>query len=498
MNDTTGETPVNQDTLFLDQEACAAFGRANRDTLSRKDLSVWKTHKLTRDPIGWLLAQERYRIGEFVPLRHHRMAQSPLSFYRGSAIIMANDLAGERPRTDLIVQLCGDAHLANFGLFAAPNRSVVFDINDFDETYKGPFEWDVYRLVTSFELACRELEFSTSITSKITLRVGQSYREKMHQLSQLNEIDIWYECADERALETEVNALRGQKGVQRLKGHLEKEHSREHRSAIEKLTEVVDGQRQFVHNPPLLIRVSSDGHIYDSTHRQYEEYQETLAGSSREVLQRYRVVDVAHKIVGVGSVGMAAYVYLLQGRHIDDVLLFQTKEATESVLAPFVPYEGPAHQGQRVIVGQRLIQAASDLFLGWVTGVPDSKGVSRHFYVRQLRDMKWAPDLATLDAKALFTIAHLEGQALARAHARSGNSIAISGYLGKSTRFERSMQAFGNLYAGQVEGDYEAFMNKIDEGEIEALDENGIDTPDLTLRKGKKHKLKLRARGKTF
>ena len=458
---------------YMDAEALAEFGRVNRELVGRRQLAIWVHPETPRDPVAWILSQESTRIPEFLPLRHYRMAQSPFAFYRGSAIVMAHDLATGRPHTDLEVQLCGDAHLCNFGLFAAPNRELVLDINDFDETQRGPFEWDVFRLVTSFVLASKERGFPEHITSEITLRVGQSYREKMRVLSEMSDVDIWYQRADEDHLKLEIQALHGKKGVSRLKGHLEKAKSRENWSAVLKMTEVVEGRRRFVNQSPLLIRIPLGESELDLQRQLYLNYVSTLPPETQAVFSRYRPIDVAHKVVGVGSVGLLSYIYLLQGRHPEDLLVIQVKEARESVLSPFVESEAPPHQGQRVVYGQKMLQPASDLFLGWISG-PEGR---REFYVRQLRDMKWTPDLQSLSADSLLSVAHLCGETLARAHARSGSAIAISAYLGKSSRFDRAMLDFARSYSHQVEADFDAFTARIADGSIVAQREVDISAP---------------------
>ncbi len=367
-------------------------------------------------------------------MRHARMATSVFAFYRGAALLMAADLAA-MPRTPLTVQLCGDAHLANFGLFGAPDRSVVFDVNDFDETNPGPFEWDVKRLATSFVLAGRDNGLPAGAGRTAAEAVASSYRESMAAFAAKGELEIWYDRVDVPELMTLVSSPPVGKVRQRSKDEAKAEtlvedavakaRLRDAWSAIEKITEVVDGRRRFREQPPLLTRVDLVAEAGDVVDGMFREYRATLQDDRQELLRRYEITDIGHKVVGVGSVGLLAWVLLLRGRDEDDLMVLQVKQAEESVLEAFTHRSAYTKHGHRVVSGQRRMQAASDSFLGWVDGP-----LGRSFYVRQLRDMKWSPDPAALDVEWLERYAVLCGHALARAHARSGDAIAVSAYLG--------------------------------------------------------------------
>lgn len=455
-----------------DQQAVFAFGthrtpaereeigRSARETLSRKGQATYQPAANRPDPISLLEGQERSRVADLLPLRHERMGASAFTFYRGSAIIMASDL-GAQPSSGLQAQLCGDAHLSNLGLFAAPDRVPVFDVNDFDETNPGPFDWDVKRLAASFVLAAQDNGYAKEIIGDAALASARQYRLSMATYSRMSEIDIWYDRVDPSTLDAWAQRSDSKGAQKQVRRTVAKAQARTTWTAVNKLTEVVDGQRRFVDQPPVIVRVPDD-----STARQFvvsalPGYLESLAPDRRDLLERYEVIDVGHKVVGVGSVGLLAWVLLLQGRDVDDLLVLQVKQAQHSVLEPYTAPSSYTQMGERVVEGQRLMQAASDSFLGWVTG-----RLGREYYVRQLRDMKWSPDISRFAPDRLNSYAELCGHALARAHARTGDAIAISAYLGRSTAFDDAIRSFSLSYADQVHADYSAFQEAIASGRL--------------------------------
>lgn len=437
-------------------------GRTARQRVPRSAQGDWSPSSDRRDPVTLLQEQEASRVPALLPLRHERMGVSAFTFYRGSAVIMAADL-GSQPDSGLRVQLCGDAHLSNFGLFAAPDRTPVFDLNDFDETNPGPFEWDVKRLATSFILAARDNGLPAVLGRKAARVAGSQYRESMAVYAQRPEIDIWYErisIADfQRWAKENNNAIDAKTAARAGKKAL----SRTMWTAVEKLTEVVDGHRRFLDSPPLLARVPGDSRARHVLMEAMLAYRDSLPDDRRALLERYQVIDVGHKVVGVGSVGLLAWVLLLEGRDPNDILVLQAKQAQASVLEPYTAPSVYPNSGQRVVEGQRFIQAASDSFLGWSTGK-----LGREYYVRQLRDMKWSPDPSKLDGAHIIDYAGLCGHVLARAHARSGDAIAISSYLGRSDAFDRAIEEFSREYADTVEDDYVAFREAVADGRLGA------------------------------
>lgn len=440
----------------------AAKGRAVRELVSRGQQGAWEPSVDRADPIDLLREQEVSRVGALLPLRHERMGASAFAFYRGSAIIMAADLVSQ-PNSGLRVQLCGDAHLSNFGLFAAPDRVPVFDLNDFDETNPGPFEWDLKRLAVSFILAARDNSMPSAMGRRAARAAAENYRNSMANFAQRPEMDIWYERVGTEQMEQWARA--NDMAVKRKDlARMEKRaQARTMWTAVNKLTEVVDGHRQFIDNPPLVARVTGGSVARDVLMEAVADYHESLPHDRRALLSRYEVVDVGHKVVGVGSVGLLAWVLLMQGRDANDVLVLQAKQAQASVLEPYTAPSAYPNSGQRVVEGQRLIQAASDSFLGWTRG-----RMGRDYYVRQLRDMKWSPDPANLNDSRLIDYAALCGHVLARAHARSGDAIAISAYLGKADTFDRSIEDFSREYADTAEQDYARFLEAVQSGELTA------------------------------
>jgi len=413
---------------------------------------------------------------DLLPIRWGRMSASPFAFYRGSAALMAADLA-PLPRTGLMVQLCGDAHLSNFGVFASPERTLLFDLNDFDETLAGPFEYDVERLTASFVIAGRNNQYSTKEIRDAALASVAAYRNGMAEFAAMRNLGIWYSrMPAEQVLEVirESATKKQAKQVKRAEETVDKARTHDSLQALSKLGEMVDGEYRIVSQPPIVVPARDvealygldQGVVEELVHWQFREYRATLDPDRRHLLEQYREVDVARKVVGVGSVGTRAFIVLLLGRDDDDPLFLQIKEATASVLASHLPKSRYHNQGERVVQGQRMMQAASDIFLGWTTGLD----ANRFFYWRQLRDMKGSAVVETLTPAGLAVYARLCGWTLARAHARSGDSVAISSYLGSSDSFDRAIVDFAERYADQNERDYEEFVAAIRSGRLQAVE----------------------------
>ena len=444
----------------------------------------WKPTAGRPDPVGLLEEQNLTREPDLVPVRHGRMMVSPFTFYRGAAKIMAADLEGT-PRAGLNAQLCGDAHLSNFGVFASPERELLFDLNDFDETLPGPFEYDVKRMAASFTIAARNNGFSKSDVHATTLASVNSYREAMAEFAQMRTMDVWYAHLTEQELMSAIDNLVGtQKDKAQRKAARSSEkaaqktatkaRTRDSLQALSKLAECVDGRYRIVSRPPIIIPAReltasigmSLDELQQAIHAEFRAYRATLQDDRRHLLERFEVIDVARKVVGVGSVGTRAFVVLLQGRDMQDPLFLQVKEATASVLEDHLPKSRYKQHGERVVHGQRMMQAASDIYLGWTKGVE----ANRFLYWRQLRDMKGSADVETLKPLALGFYARQCGWTLARAHARSGDPIAIAAYLGKSDAFDRSITDFSGRYADQNERDYDAFIDAVKSGRLTALE----------------------------
>ena len=449
-------------------------GKQARKEHPRSRIGHWEPAADRPSPVDMLVAQESARVPELIPIRHARMAVSPFTFYRGTAAVMAYDL-GTFPNSGLTSQLCGDAHLSNFGVFGSPDRTMLFDINDFDETHPGPFDWDVARMVASFYIAATDNQFSAADRRMITLTAATSYRVAMAQYASMNDLDVWYSRIDAEFLVNMAQSRGGAKAAKTMDKTLLKARTRDRWSAINKLTIEVNGARQFVDDPPLLVRLDLEGPLVAVVQKVFAQYRDTLNDDRRELLRRYHMIDFAHKVVGVGSVGLRAYVVLLQGRDPDDLLVLQIKEAVASVLEPYSSQSHFKDQGHRVVSGQRLMQAASDIFLGWLVGPG-----GRHFYGRQLRDMKWSPEIATLPPKTLAGYAQLCGKTLARAHARSGDSVKIASYIGTSEIFDQSMFEFSERYSAQVDADYAEFQRALADGRLAATS-NETDSIKLSL-----------------
>jgi len=404
--------------------------------------------------------------------------ETPFTYFRGAALPMASDLA-RTPATGILVQACGDAHLSNFGLFGSPERKLVFDVNDFDETLPGPWEWDVKRLAASMEVAARDNGFADKDRRKILLATGARYRATMRQLAGLGNLDVWYTQIDIEELRARFDSQLQDRQRKALDKGLAKARTRDSMQALSKLCRMENGQPRITPDPPVVVPIRDlvGGEEFNGRDVQSElvsllgKYRRTLEPDRRVLLEQYEFTDMARKVVGVGSVGTRCWIVLMLGRDENDPLFLQVKEAQDSVLAPYVGASKYVNQGQRVVVGQRLMQAASDIFLGWqrVTGLDRQQ---RDFYFRQLRDWKFSVDIGTMIPRGLRLYGELCGATLARAHARSGDEIAIATYLGNSAAFETAIAEFAVKYADQNERDYEAFTAAIESGRLNA--ERGV------------------------
>jgi uncharacterized protein (DUF2252 family) len=405
--------------------------------------------------VAILESQAATRDGELLPIRHGRMAASAFAFYRGGAAVMAADLA-TTPASGILVQVCGDAHLLNFGVFATPERNLVFDLNDFDETHLAPFEWDVKRLAASFHVASREHGFSESRCRAAARAAAASYRRHIREFSDCGYLEAWYARIDIREVMPLLDPHRTDRELERLR-------RRTSIGALDRLCETVDGQLRIKDAPPIVDHAlgTPDG---ASLRARLGDYHESLLPYRRELLRLYRPLDLARKVVGVGSVGLQAWVMLFEGRDERDPLVLQIKQAEASVLQPFTPRPVHRHQGKRVVFGQRVLQAASDIFLGWFTGSTDA----RDYYVRQLCDMKGAVAVEKLSPAGLVAYARACGWALARGHARSGAAAQIAGYLGRGDAFDRAVGQFAASYADQNAVDYATFLESIRARRFEA------------------------------
>ncbi len=450
----------------------AASGREARSRVPRSSHAWWEPAPDRRDPVEILLNQAEGRVPELIPIRHGRMVASPLAFYRGAAAIMAADLA-TTPVSGFRAQLCGDAHLSNFGGFASPERDLVFSVNDFDETLPGPWEWDVKRLAASLAIAGRERGFTPRQRNDVVTGAARQYRTTTLEFAPRSNLDVWYARLDAAAIMRNWRSQASRKAVRAFERNLDKARSKDSMRAFAKLTHQVDGTARIVSDPPLIVPI--DELMSEEALQAFErgaveivrEYRQSLPWDRRQLLDGFSYGDFARKVVGVGSVGTRAWIALLLGRDHGDPLFLQIKEAQESVLAP---YAGPSefrNQGRRVVEGQRLIQASSDIFLGWYH-TAGLEGVPRDYYVRQLWDWKFS---ALIDQMAPSTM-RIYGEAcawtLARAHAVSGDRIAVASYLGSGPRFETAIAQFAEAYADQNERDHRAFADAIESGKVPA------------------------------
>ena len=450
----------------------AALGKAARATVPRSSHAEFAPGPKRPDPLEIIEKQSATRLPELVPVRYGRMSESPFRFYRGAAAIMASDLA-ETPRTGFRTQLCGDAHMLNFRLLASPERRLMFDINDFDETLPGPWEWDVKRLAASLVIAGRANGFSTKERAAIVRATVRSYRENMRAFAGLGNLAVWYAQFDEKWVEERFGDDVSHRGRDRWTKALAKARSHDTLQVFDKLTVVVDGKRRIAPEPPLITRLEDllpdnrRGPLEQQITRLIERYGKTLTSDRRYLLEQYRVADLARKVVGVGSVGTRCWIVLLLGRDDEDPLFLQAKEADESVLAQHVGATTYPTQGERVVSGQRLMQATSDIFLGWER-VEGLDGRRRDFYVRQLRDWKWVAVAEDMVPRGMRTFGALCGVTLARAHARSGDRVAIAAYLGGGDSFDRALVTFAEAYADQNERDHQALVDAIGTGKLPA------------------------------
>ena len=439
--------------------------------MPRKSHGEW-TPPADRHPIELLEAQATSRVAELVPIRYGRMAVSPFTFYRGAANVMAADLNAE-PHSGLDVQLCGDAHLSNFGGFASAERSLVFDLNDFDETLPGPFEWDVKRLVASFEVAGRDLGLEEPARTALVASTTKSYRDAIRSFATMTNLDVWYLQLDVDQIVARWGAEASNKALKNLQRTVTKAESKDRLKALAKLTREVDGELQFISDPPLIVPVEevfSDmaaQEVHTAIQQALRMYRRTLSGDRRHLLESYRFVHLARKVVGVGSVGMRSWVALLVGRDNTDPLFLQVKEATASVMEPYLKKSTYNNHGQRVVEGQRLMQATGDIFLGWQR-VDGADGQKHDYYMRQLWDWKASANIEAMTPELLNFYGQVCGWTLARAHAKSGDAIAIGEYLGTSASFDNAMAAFASAYADQNERDFAELTAAIAAGRITA------------------------------
>ena len=455
----------------LNADERTAIGRAARASVSRADLAEYTPPRRRRDPIAILGEQDATRQQGLLPIRYGRMSASPFAFLRGAAAIMAADLAGS-PVSGLRVQAIGDAHLSNFGVFATPERRLVFDVNDFDETLPGPWEWDIKRLVASAAVAAEDNGADRAAATAAARRVAAAYRESMRRLAADTTLAVWYAHLD---VEDLVQTRTSRKLRTRDEKALLKVRAKTSSHVVGKIAEVVDGRLRFKNMPPLITplgelldREEAD-RVGDEILQGFAAYRDSLAPERRLLLDRFRMVDLARKVVGVGSVGTRCLIALLVGRDNDDVLVLQFKEAGPSVLATHTGASEYDHQGERVVQGQRLVQVASDIFLGWSSFSGEDQ---RHYYWRQLKDMKASAEIGLLDAKGIQRYLDACAWCLAHAHARSGDPLAVAAYLGSGTAFDKAMAAFATAYADQTKKDWEALQAAIADGRVAA--EEGV------------------------
>jgi uncharacterized protein (DUF2252 family) len=478
-----------------------AKGADARDQTPLSSHAGWEPAAGRFDPVALLEEQNVTREPDLVPVRHGRMTVSPFTFYRGAAKIMAGDLAGS-PTAGLTVQLCGDAHLSNFGGFASPERRLLFDLNDFDETLPGPFEYDVKRMAASFTIAARNNGLTPAEGRQATAASVRAYREAMAEFAKMGTMDLWYAHISEddltaslgkltagldgkagkgksakakgaKSKEAEARAAAQAKAARTAEKNLRKAHTRDSLQALSKLGELVDGQYRIVTQPPVVVPLRelaaqyqmSPDQVEETLRTLFREYRATLQDDRRHLLEKFEVIDAARKVVGVGSVGTRAFIVLLQGRDEQDPLFLQVKEATRSVLEDHLPKSRYHNPGERVVQGQRMMQAVSDIYLGWSKGVQED----RFYYWRQLRDMKVSAVVEAMTSFGLDFYAGLCGWTLARAHARSGDAVAMAEYLGSGDEFDRSITDFSVRYADQNERDYETFTEAIRSGRVQAV-----------------------------
>ena len=453
------------------RERSAAAGKAARRQAplgSHRDFSA----PASRDPIGLLLRQAESRVPELVPVRHGRMLVSPFAYYRGAALPMAADLAGTRS-SGLPAQLCGDAHLLNFGAFASPERRLVFDLNDFDETLPGPFEWDVKRLVASLAVAGRGSGFTAKKRRGVVVAAAAAYRTAMREFAAMSILNVWYARFDVEDALARLQSDLPKKAVRQTKAQIAKARTRDSTQALAKLTTVRDGRRQIISDPPLIVpieelagRLDVDA-VYGFLRRLFAGYTRTLPAYRRRLVERFTLTGVARKVVGVGSVGTETWILLMEPEDGFEPLLLQAKQAQRSVLAGYAGQSEYHNQGERVVAGQHLMQAVGDIFLGWQSATPPGRRAA-DYYFRQLRDWKYSAEIEAMNAAAMTDYGRLCGWTLARAHARTGDRIAIAAYLGGSDKFDQAMADFAETYADQTERDHAALADAVASGRVQA------------------------------
>jgi uncharacterized protein (DUF2252 family) len=450
-----------------------ARGKAARAEVPRSAHAVFEPAPRRPDPVELLERQARTRVPELVPIRYGRMLVSPFTFYRGAAMIMASDLAPS-PRSGLTVQCCGDAHLSNFGVFASPERRLVFDVNDFDETLPGPWEWDVKRLAVSMLIAARDNGFGGKDEDRIVLGTVQRYRTAMAEFAAMKNLDVWYSHLDIEAAIQEFQAQFKAKLVKRAEKQVAKARTKDSMTAFSKLTHAVNGSIRIIDQSPLIVPIDQlaprgeRDEMFETLRELIRSYRATLEFDRRILLEQFELTDFARKVVGVGSVGTRAWIALLLGRAGQDPLFLQMKEAEASVLEEFLGKSGFSNHGERVVTGQRVMQAQSDIFLGWLHVDEGLDGRSRDFYGRQLKDWKGSAEIEGMTPKGMAIYGTLCGWTLARAHARSGDRIAIASYLGNGDSFDRAMVEFSKAYADQNQRDYAALEEAVKSGRIKA------------------------------
>ena len=444
-----------------------ARGRELRNSVSRSSHAQWAPPADRPDPVTVLEEQAKARVPDLIPIRYGRMISSPFAYFRGAAAPMAWDLA-HTPTSDIRVQACGDAHLLNFGMYAAPDRRLVFDVNDFDETLPAPFEWDIKRLAASFAVAARDNGFKDRDARTAARLAVRSYRIEMTGYAAMRFLQVWYSRIDIDEVSRLFDSLQSKAAVRRRHRDIAKAHRSTSLKAFLKMCDQVEGQYRIRPAHPVIVRFPIELYpgVLEELRSAVALYQHTLDADRREVLRRYYFGDFARKVVGVGSVGTEAFVMLLIGDRADEPLFLQVKEAQESVLAPFAGPSEYEHQGERVVMGQRLTQAATDPFLGWTTGAGTNGAALKHYYVRQLRDMKGSMSVPLMDPLQLDYYARLCGWALARAHARTGRATLISGYLGTGEVFDHAIADFAIAYADQNEQDYQRLLQAVSAGRV--------------------------------
>jgi uncharacterized protein (DUF2252 family) len=473
----TNSGPGTSTVEHLSVAERTARGKAARAHAPRSGHALFEPAPERPDPIELLQRQARTRVPELLPIRYGRMLASPFAFYRGAAMIMASDLAST-PRSGLSVQCCGDAHLSNFGVFASPERRLVFDVNDFDETLPGPWEWDVKRLAVSMMIAARQNGFAAKHARQVVLDTVAEYRTAMRRFATMTNLNVWYAHLDVDDTLRELGWQLHSKVVAQTSRALAHARTRDNMSAFSKLTRVTDGQVRIVADPPLIVPLddlaqgSEREAMFDALHEQLRSYRATLEHDRRVLLEQYEICDFARKVVGVGSVGMRAWIALLLGRDGTDPLFLQIKQAEASVLEEFLGPSGPHDHGKRVVNGQRLMQASSDIFLGWLHLQSGLDGQPGDYYCRQLRDQKGSAVIEQMTPKGMVSYGRMCGWTLARAHARSGDRIAIAAYLGRGSNFDRALVEFSRAYANQNERDYQALVAAVKAGRVTA--ETGV------------------------